>query len=52
MILISVDDHVIEPPDMFKNHLPKKYADEALSQHMEARGGNLRAQLDASAAQR
>jgi predicted TIM-barrel fold metal-dependent hydrolase len=29
MILISVDDHVIEPPDMFKNHLPKKYADEA-----------------------
>lgn len=53
MILISVDDHVIEPPDMFKNHLPKKYADEALSQHTEARGGNLRAQLDAaSAAQR
>lgn len=29
MILISVDDHIIEPPDMFKNHLPKKYADEA-----------------------
>jgi predicted TIM-barrel fold metal-dependent hydrolase len=22
MILISVDDHVIEPPDMFKNHMP------------------------------
>ena len=21
MILISVDDHVVEPPDMFKNHL-------------------------------
>ncbi|WP_280343479.1 amidohydrolase family protein [Nocardia abscessus] len=29
MILISVDDHIIEPPDMFKNHLPKKYADDA-----------------------
>ncbi|BBX93621.1 amidohydrolase [Mycolicibacterium boenickei] len=29
MILISVDDHIVEPPDMFKNHLPKKYADEA-----------------------
>ncbi|CAJ1579620.1 amidohydrolase family protein [[Mycobacterium] wendilense] len=29
MILISVDDHIIEPPDMFKNHLPAKYADEA-----------------------
>ncbi|HYJ56855.1 MAG TPA: amidohydrolase, partial [Mycobacterium sp.] len=29
MILISVDDHVVEPPDMFKNHLSKKYLDEA-----------------------
>ncbi len=29
MILVSVDDHIVEPPDMFKNHLPKKYADEA-----------------------
>jgi hypothetical protein len=29
MILISVDDHVVEPPDMFKNHLQKKYLDEA-----------------------
>jgi predicted TIM-barrel fold metal-dependent hydrolase len=25
MILISVDDHIIEPPDMFGNHLPDKY---------------------------
>jgi hypothetical protein len=38
---------------MFKNHLPKKYAHETLSQPAEARGGDLRAQLDAaSAAQR
>ena len=29
MILISVDDHIVEPPDMFKNHLPKKYLDDA-----------------------
>jgi hypothetical protein len=29
MILISVDDHIVEPPDMFKNHLAKKYQDEA-----------------------
>jgi predicted TIM-barrel fold metal-dependent hydrolase len=29
MILISVDDHIVEPPDMFKNHLAKKYIDEA-----------------------
>jgi len=27
MILVSVDDHVVEPPDMFKNHLPAKYAE-------------------------
>lgn len=29
MILISVDDHVIEPPDMFVGRLPTKYADDA-----------------------
>jgi hypothetical protein len=29
MILISVDDHIVEPPDMFKNHLQKKYLDGA-----------------------
>ena len=29
MILISVDDHIIEPPDMFVNHLAKKYHDDA-----------------------
>ncbi|MDT5131733.1 MAG: hypothetical protein QOE41_1044 [Mycobacterium sp.] len=29
MILISVDDHIIEPPDMFANHLPQKYLDDA-----------------------
>ena len=29
MILVSVDDHIVEPPDMFKNHLAKKYIDEA-----------------------
>jgi predicted TIM-barrel fold metal-dependent hydrolase len=25
MILVSVDDHVVEPPDMFKNHLTEEY---------------------------
>ncbi|EHB45742.1 amidohydrolase 2 [Mycolicibacterium rhodesiae JS60] len=29
MILISVDDHIIEPPNMFENHLPAKYANDA-----------------------
>ncbi|MCU0267222.1 MAG: amidohydrolase [Acidimicrobiales bacterium] len=27
MILVSVDDHVVEPPDMFENHLTGRYAD-------------------------
>jgi predicted TIM-barrel fold metal-dependent hydrolase len=28
MILVSIDDHMIEPPDMFKNHVPAKFADQ------------------------
>src|SRR3954470_538841 len=27
LILVSVDDHVVEPPDMFENHLPDKWKD-------------------------
>jgi predicted TIM-barrel fold metal-dependent hydrolase len=27
LILISVDDHVVEPPDMFEGRLPAQYAD-------------------------
>jgi predicted TIM-barrel fold metal-dependent hydrolase len=29
MILISVDDHVIEPADMYRGHLPDRWADKA-----------------------
>jgi predicted TIM-barrel fold metal-dependent hydrolase len=29
MILVSVDDHVVEPPDMWDGRVPKKYADRA-----------------------
>jgi predicted TIM-barrel fold metal-dependent hydrolase len=29
MILISVDDHLVEPPDMFEGRLPAKFADQA-----------------------
>ncbi|MBV9043000.1 MAG: amidohydrolase family protein, partial [Acidimicrobiia bacterium] len=29
MIFVSVDDHVVEPPDMFEGRLPAKYADQA-----------------------
>lgn len=27
MILVSIDDHVVEPRDMFDNHVPRKYAE-------------------------
>jgi predicted TIM-barrel fold metal-dependent hydrolase len=29
LILVSVDDHLVEPPDVFAHHLPAKYHDEA-----------------------
>lgn len=29
MIIISIDDHIIEPPDMFDAHVPAKYRDRA-----------------------
>src|SRR5258705_3295236 len=29
MILVSVDDHIIEPPTVFERHIPKKWADRA-----------------------
>lgn len=28
MILVSIDDHIIEPPDLFANHMPEKYRDQ------------------------
>ena len=32
MILVSVDDHLCEPPHMFDEHLPAKWKDEAPKQ--------------------
>jgi predicted TIM-barrel fold metal-dependent hydrolase len=29
LIMVSVDDHLIEPPDMFLGHIPDRYRDEA-----------------------
>jgi hypothetical protein len=29
LILVSVDDHLIEPPDLFAGHLPARYLDRA-----------------------
>ncbi len=35
MILVSVDDHTVEPPDMFAHHVPDEYRDRA--RHMTKR---------------
>jgi predicted TIM-barrel fold metal-dependent hydrolase len=29
MILVSIDDHMVEPPDMYDNHVPAKWRDQA-----------------------
>ncbi len=29
LVLVSVDDHVVEPPDMFEGRLPSRFADQA-----------------------
>jgi predicted TIM-barrel fold metal-dependent hydrolase len=29
LIMISVDDHVVEPPEMFRQHIPPRFADQA-----------------------
>lgn len=28
MVLVSIDDHMVEPPDLFEKHLPAKYRDQ------------------------
>ncbi|MET0375292.1 MAG: amidohydrolase family protein [Rhizorhabdus sp.] len=35
MVLFSVDDHIIEPPDMFEGRIPKTYGDAAPKHHSE-----------------
>jgi hypothetical protein len=29
MIILSIDDHVVEPPDPFEHHVPAAYRDRA-----------------------
>ena len=29
LVLVSIDDHVVEPPNMFDGRLPAKYVDDA-----------------------
>ena len=38
MILVSIDDHVIEPRDMFDHHVPDRWKDEAPRSVMNAQG--------------
>ena len=38
LILVSVDDHVVEPPDMFKNRLPARFVEDAPRVVREADG--------------
>lgn len=41
MILVSVDDHVCEPPDMFDNHVPAKWKDKAPRLQRKADGADV-----------
>lgn len=43
MIMISVDDHLVEPPDLFEDHLPATYAarDEAPRVHRKRDGSDV-----------
>jgi predicted TIM-barrel fold metal-dependent hydrolase len=38
MILVSIDDHVVEPPDMFEGHVPARWADQAPTVETDAHG--------------
>ncbi|CQD09095.1 amidohydrolase [Mycobacterium lentiflavum] len=38
MILVSIDDHVIEPRDMFEKHVPRRYKDVAPKSIMDENG--------------
>ena len=41
MIFVSVDDHVVEPPDLFEGRVPAKYADQAPRVVRNDRGDDL-----------
>src|SRR5690242_16715038 len=41
LILISVDDHIIEPPDLFAEHLPARYIDRAPKLHRDDAGSDV-----------
>ena len=38
--IISADTHILEPPDIWKNHLPAKYQDDAPKLVKDHEGGD------------
>ena len=40
MVLFSVDDHIVEPPNMYEGRLPSKFADVAPRHHHGERGAD------------
>jgi hypothetical protein len=38
--IVDADCHILEPPDIWKNHLPKKYQDKAPQLVKDADGGD------------
>jgi predicted TIM-barrel fold metal-dependent hydrolase len=40
MVLVSVDDHIVEPADMYINHLPPEWRDKAPSMAIDAQGAD------------
>ena len=48
MILVSVDDHVVEPPDMFDGHLAERYRSVAPHVEQTANGDDVGSVLEQS----
>ena len=40
MVMVSVDDHIVEPGDLFKNHLPPEWHDKAPSMGQDQNGAD------------
>ncbi len=41
LIMVSVDDHLVEPPDLFDGHIPDRYADRAPRIHRKGDGSDV-----------
>src|SRR4051812_4899346 len=41
LILVSVDDHLVEPPTLFEGHIPDRYRDQAPAIHHASDGSDV-----------